>query len=133
MFGENGISGWFLAMIIMPVIVAMMRESIAKQWNAYKIYKNRAFDKDGDPDSPEVCLIVNPATGGTVPCVILSYEFWTTDPLKKGVHTIIVDTETGTGKERHFSFSDWAGAVKLELERDLNDAENELLKSKELI
>ena len=93
---------WFWIIIILPVAGTIFRAELGKFWNAYSTYKNRAFDLDGDPNTPNNCQIFNGATGVFGDAIIEKYVFWGSMPSKWGVDVLYPD-----GGREHFSYSDW--------------------------
>ena len=97
---------WFMVMILLPVIVAIFKAEIGRIFTSWSIYRLRAFDVDGDPNTPDQVQMLNGATGEWFTVTIVKYCMWT-GKAGRGVHIKYSD-----GAKRKFSFLNWANEPK---------------------
>jgi hypothetical protein len=95
-------------MVILPVLAGIFKNEIGMLFKSWNAYRNRPFDTDGDPETPETCEILNGATGEWVPVEILRY-CWSPKATKRGVWIKYAD-----GGVEKFKLVDWADMRKRE-------------------
>jgi len=105
---------WVWTVLLLPVLVGVFKSEIGKIITSWRIYRSRPFDTDRDTDTPEICMLGNPATGGSSYCVILDYIFWAKS-VNRGVDVAIISPDFTGMTKRHFTFADWGGAVKTQI------------------
>lgn len=97
---------WLWAMVILPVIIGFFKTEISNLLTAWNVYRLRAFDMDGNPETSDVVEMLNGAKGEWEPAIIKKYKFWAGSK-KRGVYIEYPD-----GGEEKISFLTWASIRK---------------------
>jgi len=101
------------ATICIPVIMGFFKSEISTFIGDLMIYRNRAFDNDGDPGTSQDCFIQSGATGEFNRITVAEYRFGLA-PSKRKVITYQADPNGD--KDKYivvpFSYAAWAGIVK---------------------
>lgn len=138
--GANAAVSWMWTLVLVPVIVAAFKNEIGGIWEDWRIYKNRLYDKDGQPDSADFCQLCNASTGKKFICIIERYKFWPDLAFKwkvlpylkceRGLYIAIVNPGGKTMDKKFISFKAWRGMDHRQLEEEVppkyRDAMNEL-------
>lgn len=99
--------------LILPLLAALFKREISNLYTTWTLYKNRQFDQDGDPNTPEFCQLYNSATGGWADIKIERYLF-SFDQNKAGVYILHLLPDGKTAAER-IPFLVWDGMRKRNL------------------
>jgi len=125
-----------LVSIIVLILISIAKDEIRDFFvgiiRARRIYKDRTFDLDGNPESDDVCLGFNPATGEWGLILIHRYNFWTLSRKNNGVDFSHVDLKNNKKIKRHKSFEDWDKMEKAEVSTNLSKEEKVFLESKHI-
>lgn len=81
---------WFLMIVILPVIIGFFKKEIGDFLTAWKAYRLRSFDADGNPNTSDRVQILCGATGTWVDAIILKHVF-SLSPKKRGVYIMYPD------------------------------------------
>lgn len=103
---ETMTSNWFLVMIILPVLVGFFKTEIGNLLTAWNVYRLRAFDADGNPNTSDRVQILNGATGKWGNATIEKYKFCLSSR-RRGVYLLYPD-----GGREKVSFIHWAAFRK---------------------
>lgn len=87
---EKMANDWILALVILPVLVGFFKQEIGDFLTAWRVYRLRSFDADGNPATSDVVQILNGATGEWGDAMIEKYVF-SLNPKKRGVYLIYPD------------------------------------------
>lgn len=106
-------TNWLWITLVLPVLIGFFKNEISSLIGDYMVYKNRAFDEDGDPGTGEPCYIQSSATGQYVKVLVAEYQFGLA-PSKRRVITHQKSPEGNIDKiiVVPYSYSAWAGMVK---------------------
>lgn len=89
-------------------LATIFKANIGRTWHAYSTYKNRQFDMDGDPNTPNPCQMLNGAKGEWGDAIVERYLFWC-KPSKWGTDVLYPD-----GGKEHFNYDQWEAIRKRE-------------------
>ncbi len=64
-----------LPLAIITVFIGIFKTQLGSFFNDLSLYRNRRYDKDGNPATGEICHIFNPATGAWGQAYIEKYTF----------------------------------------------------------
>ena len=121
-----------IILIMINIIKDEIRNFITGLWSSYKIYKYRVFDIDDNPETDDVCLAQNPATGKWGLLLIHRYNFWAW-PKDRGVTFSHIDTDKNKKITRTVSFGQWDSITKAEITGGLTNQEYGFLIDKGII
>ena len=107
---ENMNTDLLWTMILLPVFAGIFKSEIANTWAAWCVYKDRPFDLDRDPNTPEICMMCNGATGEWGLVIIHRYVFWRLQSARRGVWFSHV-TRDGL-LSRHVGLIEWGKLPK---------------------
>ena len=96
-------NNWLVVAIVLPLVIGFFKTEIGNLIIAYNVYRLRAFDADGNPDTEEPVQILNGATGEWGDVVVERYRFWA-HKKERGVYLRYPD-----GGREKVSFLAWAG------------------------
>ncbi len=113
-------TNWILITLFLPVIIAFFKKEISTLIGDYMIYKNRAFDNDGDPGTGQKCYVQSGATGKYVLLTVASYHFGLSPSKRK----IITHQSDPNGDERKYivvpyTYSVWNKMIKGSLQKTI--------------
>jgi hypothetical protein len=128
----TGIYG-IVALILIGILKDEVKSFLVGILRAIRIYKDRTYDLDGNPETDDVCLANNPATGDWGLVLIHRYNLWTLKSKERGVDFSHINIENGTKIRRHKSFEGWDAMEKGEVTETLNSKEMLFLQDKKLI
>lgn len=120
---ENMNMIWLI--FVLPCFAGIFKKEIGNLWTAWCIYKDRPFDEDRNPTTPDICLMCNPATGKWSTIVIHHYQFWKLKSSARGV-TFSHVVKDGL-QERHVGLIEWGGMAKSKLIKPMNPKTAQLL------
>jgi hypothetical protein len=121
-----------IILIMINIVKDELRDFIVGLWKSYKVYNYRVFDLDGNPDTDDVCLALNGATGKWGLLLIHQYNFWTL-PKDRGVTFSHVNLIADTKIKRTVSFNEWDTIKKAQVTGALTQQERGFLIDRGLI
>jgi len=104
---------FIFSLVLIPVSVAFFKKEIGDFITAFSIYRNRRFDEDRDPNTPDTCQLLNPAKGKWTTVIIEKYVF-SLNKNKSGVY-VLHPCKNNKHAREIFRFSDWDKIRKREL------------------
>jgi hypothetical protein len=97
---------WLWTLVIFPIIIAFFKNEIGNVLTAWKVYRLRSFDVDGNPTTEDRVQLLNGATGEWGDAVIEKYVF-SLNAKRRGVYLRYPD-----GGREKVGLLDWAGFRK---------------------
>jgi len=115
-------ANWLWITLVLPVIIGIFKNEIGRFFSDYTVYKNRAFDADGDPGTGQHCYVQSGATGEYVKVYVDEYQFGLA-PSKRKIITHQKDPDGDQGKVIivPYSYTIWASMVKGSLQKERMD------------
>lgn len=104
------INKFVLGTVLLPLLAALFKNEISSLYRTWVLYKNRDFDADRDPNTPEFCQLHNPGTGSWSDIQIQRYCF-SLNQNKSGVYIRHLLADGKTAEER-IPFVVWDGMRK---------------------
>lgn len=99
-------TSWVWSLVLFPILIGFFKNEIGNLLTAWNVYRLRAFDIDGNPDTEDVVQLLNGATGEWGDAVIERYCFCLSAK-KRGVYLRYPD-----GGREKVGFITWAGFRK---------------------
>ena len=99
---ESMSENWLWCMIILPVMIGLFKAEIGKLFTVWNIYRLRAFDLDGDPNTKDNVEVLCGATGAWRKVIIEKYV-WSLSTARRGVYL-----KYPNGTKEKVSFLVWA-------------------------
>ncbi|MFK5952478.1 MAG: hypothetical protein QM498_05410 [Desulfobacterium sp.] len=99
-------NNWIVIAVILPVLIGFFKSEIGGFLTSWNIYRLRAFDLDGRPDTEDKVELLNGATGAWSIAIIEKYVFCLS-PMRRGVYLRYPD-----GGREKVSFLLWASFRK---------------------
>ena len=81
---------WLWAVVLLPVLIGIFKSELGKLFTIWNVYRLRAFDADGNPDTSDKVQVLNGATGKWGNAIIEKYVF-SLSSRRRGVYLLYPD------------------------------------------